>query len=431
LYKQVLYSSLILILFRGGLSYCTMGASASFKELSRVIGQYESDGGRIQRIEAETPDRESETGLAVTLDVPISLCSGEESGVEASLEAATITDDGGLQIEFAPSMLPELDDYVPEDASIIRNDARVTDDGTVVATFTLTFDAETGHPCSEVTSAHSVDSQTNSSSVTTEDDEKTGDETEPSNANTATTTSTETTNSVHDISEHEDTSTANGESTDNSTDVEKKLDAARNDDLPPYEDGEYLQSLYDSFDTFAEMAEHIDMDVSSETVRRYMTEAGIHEPSSYETADEAAANDSVTNDSSEREDTSDTVDETDEQTSKESPEGAQSSTGLESEQDPEVEEDDPIESVSNTQLAADGLGLPDDLTIEELADALESSMTLYDVQRQLDLSRERTQKLLEQLDLIDLVMQRISHSPDQQVTREKIANRIRSSAISG
>lgn len=390
-----------------------MGASASFKELSQIIGQYESDGGRIQHVEAKMPDQDSETGLTATLDVPVSLCPGEESEITASPQAATVTDDGGIRVEFSPSMLPGLDEYVPEDASIVRDDARVTDDGTVVATFTLTFESESQR--SEAVTDPSVDARSRSAPLSAESGD---DDTEPADTSTATVARGEAVEDAESAGEPEDTQAANEESTSDQSEVEKKLDAARNEDLPPYEDDEYLQCLYDSFDTFAQMAEHIEMDVSSETVRRYMTEAGIHQPTSYETADEAEADDCTDDNGGATESDSDAVDGPDEKES-------------EPERDPaaEEEDDDPIESVSNTQLAADGIGLPDGLTIEELADAIESSMTLYDVQRQLDLGRERTQELLKQLNLIDLVVQRISHNPDQRVTREEIARRIHSSAI--
>jgi hypothetical protein len=402
-----------------------MGASASFKELSQVIGQYESDGGRIQHVEAEMPDRDSETGLTVTLDVPISLCPGEESGVAASPQAATMTDDGGIRVEFSRSMLPGLDEYVPEDASIVRDDAHVTNDGTIVATFTLTFKSENRE--SDAATGHSVDSRSRSAPLSTASG---GDGTKSSEVSTTTGAHGEAIDDADSISELEDTQGANEESTSDQTEIEEELDDARTEDLPPYEDDEYLQCLYDSFDTFAQMAEHIEMDVSSETVRRYMTEAGIHEPTSYETTGEAEADDCTADDGETAENAGGTVDEPHEQMTVEQCADAQSSSESESEWDSAPkEEDDPIKGVSNTQLAADGIGLPDGLTIEELADAVESSMTLYDVQRQLDLGRERTQELLKQLNLVDLVVQRISHNPDERVTRKEIARRIHSSTI--
>lgn len=409
-----------------------MGVSTSFKELSQVIGRYESDGGRIRRIEAEMPDRESESGLTVTLDVPLTLCSGEQSGTEASPQAATITDDGGVQIEFTPSMLPEVDEYVPEDVSTIKKDARVTDDGTVVATLTLTFETAGEHRRSESAAPHDTSSRSRPTADTTESDEAVDDDPEPADTSTATVARGQAVDGSDSTDEHEDAQAVTEEPASDQNEVVEKLDAARSADLPPYEDDEYLQCLYDSFDTFAEMAEHIEMDVASETVRRYMTEADIHQPMSYATADETETADCTADGSVAAADTGNTVDKTDERTAEtECSEGSQSSSGSTSEGDLAAEEDDPIESVSNTQLAADGLGLPDGLTIEAVASAIQSSMTLYDVQRQLELDRDRTQELLKQLDLIDLTMRRISHNPDQEVTREEIASRIHSSAISG
>ncbi|ELY62906.1 prolipoprotein diacylglyceryl transferase [Natrinema versiforme] len=415
-----------------------MGVSTSFKELSHVVNRYESDGGRVRRIEAEMPTQESESGLTATLDVPLSLCSGEKSGTETSPQTATITDDGGVQIEFSGSMLPEIDEYVPEGVSTTKKDARVTDDGTVVATLTLTFEVEEEHQRSEAAASQDRNSQSRPPADTTESDEAIDDDQEPVDASTATVARGEAVDGSDGIDEHEDAQATTVESASGQDEVAEKLDAARSADLPPYEDDDYLQCLYDSFDTFAEMAEHIEMDVASETVRRYMTEAGIHQPMSYATADETEAADETGTDDCTADgsvaaaDSDDTVDETDESAAEtECPEDSQSTSESTAEQDLAPDEDDPIENVSNTQLAADGLGLPDGLTIEEVVSAIESSMTLYDVQRQLDLNRDRTQKLLKQLDLIDLAMHRLSHDPDREITREEIASRIHSSAISG
>mgnify|MGYP006914302652 FL=1 len=60
--------------------------------------------------------------------------------------------------------------------------------------------------------------------------------------------------------------------------VDAALAAVRSPELRPYDDIPYLEELYDRCDTFAEMSERIEMDVSGETVRRYMIQAGIHEP---------------------------------------------------------------------------------------------------------------------------------------------------------
>ena len=60
--------------------------------------------------------------------------------------------------------------------------------------------------------------------------------------------------------------------------IDAELAAARDGNIPPYKDTDYLQHLYDSCESFREMSERIDVDVSSSTVRRYMIDVGIHSP---------------------------------------------------------------------------------------------------------------------------------------------------------
>lgn len=140
------------------------------------------------------------------------------------------------------------------------------------------------------------------------------------------------------------------------------------------------------------MTENIEMDVASETVRRYMTEAGIHKPSSYNTTDETDGDDEEATDVAST-DSHDGSDKTDARTVAEDVNDDDGTAGGSTAQEaPDVEPEDPIKSVSNKPLVADGIGLPDDIEIEELVDAMESSMTLHQMQRQLGLSREWTRK---------------------------------------
>ncbi|RLM87925.1 hypothetical protein D3D02_13370 [Halobellus sp. Atlit-38R] len=67
-------------------------------------------------------------------------------------------------------------------------------------------------------------------------------------------------------------------SDDEQSDIEAELAAVRDCAIPPYKDTDYLQHLYDSCESFREMSERIDVDVSSSTVRRYMIDVGIHSP---------------------------------------------------------------------------------------------------------------------------------------------------------
>jgi hypothetical protein len=171
--------------------------------------------------------------------------------------------------------------------------------------------------------------------------------------------------------------------------------AVRDESLPPYEDTAYLEWLYESCDTFAEMSRQIEMDVSAETVRRYTIEAGVHDPTSYETS------------------------------AHEEP-GATADVDTETDVAPEA--DDPIEGIPDEQLLTDGLGLPAHLTIEDVADAVVNSMTVYEVHRQLGLEQERTRKLLKRLHLIDLVLHQMNGEPERDTTYEEVAARIRQCA---
>lgn len=388
-----------------------MGASDLIKRLSEIIDRCESDGRTIRRVEAEPFNRESCDESHATIDVSVSLCSTEETSDDVSPRTASIQDDGGLQVTAAPSSLPEMSQYIPEDVSADREGARIGEDGSVLVTYTLAMGAGSETPATSTADINQAESesqtvhQTCSGSVTANSTDCESPATDDAE------TDTQSLN-------HRAAALAHEEQTRNRNETQRKLEAVRNEDLPPYEDTEYLQCLYESFDTFTEMSEELERDVASETVRRYMIDAGVHEPSTYDTETEAEDQSSH---GEETETNTDGASEADADPTGDDTESDSTTDGT-------VKMDDPIDNVSNKQIVADGIGLPDDLTIEELADTIQASMTLYDVQRQLDLSRDCAQELLEQLNLIDLVMRRVADNPEKQVSREKIAERIRSSA---
>ncbi len=383
-----------------------MGVNGPMERLSGIIARCESDGRSIRRVEAEPFDRETWDELQITIDVSVSLCTTEGTSDNISPRTVSIQDDGGLQVSVAPSVLPEMSQYLPEDVSANRESARIGEDGSVLMTYTLTMGAG-----SETLATSTADIQ-QSESQSIQETSSDPDTADSADCESSATNDAETDTQSHN---HRAAALAHEEETCSRKEIQRKLKAARSEDLPPYEDTEYLQCLYESFDTFAKMGEELKMDVASETVRRYMIDAGVHEPSTYNTEtdveDQSADEEETNSDGSSGADFDPTDDDTE----------------SDSTRDGTVEAEDPIDTVSNKQIVADGIGLPDDLTIEELADAIQSSMTLYDVQRQLDLSRDRAQELLKQLNLIDFVMQRVADNPEKQVSREKIAERIRSS----
>jgi hypothetical protein len=190
------------------------------------------------------------------------------------------------------------------------------------------------------------------------------------------------------------------------------LAAARDDSVPPYEDTPYLRRLYESCDTFEEMSQRIEMDVSDETVRRYMIEAGVHSPTSYETG--AAAAESADS----------------EEPADRSPSAARDISAADG-GDERVEDDARADPLPDDQLVADGIGFPDRLTLHDVVDAVVDARTVHEVGRELGLDHDRTRRLLRQLNVLDLVLRRVSDDPKRETSVEDVAARIRQCAPDG
>ncbi|ELY55702.1 hypothetical protein C492_15546 [Natronococcus jeotgali DSM 18795] len=334
--------------------------------LSQITDRYESDGGSVREVDATVSGRHD--GPSATIDVVVPP-RGSGPRTDAAPEAARLEDDGTLRLEFPASALPAMEEYAPDGVAVAADGVRVTDDGDVVATFAVGF----------------------------EDGAPTASETVPSSG-------LATADAGSEVGSEADSET------DLDPEVARALESARDEDLPPYEDVAYLEELYESFDTFAEMAAVLEMDVAVETVRRYMIDAGVHDPVSYD-VDAADERTDATATGTDR----------------------PSASAGDPESDPSREPDeaaDPIERLSTERLAADGLGLPEGVDLEDLIEAVESAMTLRDVCRRLELEREPARELLAQLDLLDLVVRRVyaSSEPEAGPSRETIAERIRGSA---
>ncbi|MES3517723.1 MAG: hypothetical protein PPP58_08680 [Natronomonas sp.] len=345
-----------------------MSLGGALDTLSRIVEEYESTDRSIREVDATLSPADSTNRLEATVDVPLRLCEADPP----TPTTADVRSDGRLQVAFSSSILPEFGSETPENVSVSREDVRVTD-GEIVVTFRLDIESP------EETDSGTDDRPPRVAPSESDASEDRTDRLEPAEPISASDTDT----------------SANGSADANEADAD--LRAIRDEDLRPYDDTEYLQALYDRCETFAEMRDRFEIDVSSETVRRYMIEAGVHEANSYDTQRGSDAA----------------------ETQSENTKRANSNARVES---------DPLEAMQEDQLMADGIGLPDGLTIEELADAVENAMTLYQVQRRLELDRTQTQEILEGLNLIDLVMTRVSNAPETTVSREEIADRIRRSA---
>jgi hypothetical protein len=355
-----------------------MDLQASFGVLSEVIEQYESRGRSVRNVEATAVD--SGERLRSTLSVPLCLCApADDESTATTPAAATLTEDG-LQVDFdveAPT-LPETDAAT---VTVTDRSVRVDDANEVVLTVDLVVEpAETDSgPAITGTLADSDPGPDGDAAAGSADLPSDADDTAPADSAVA----------------------ADGESIAAADADPDGLAAVRDESVPPYEDEPYLRRLYEVCDTFDEMRREIPMDVSAETVRRYMIEAGVHDPTTYDTASERDGDDAAA-------------------------EAGRETTTADGEAAV-----DPLATVPDEQLLADGIGLPAELSIEDVADAVVEAGTMYEVRERLDLDPRQTRELLQQLDLIDLVMRRIGDDTPREVTHETVADRLRECARPG
>ncbi len=374
-------------------SHKLMGLRDSFDVLSETIERCESRGRPVRSVETTT-DPATGDRLQVSMELSVSLSAANGSaGPDGSTtdpgitpDGASLTDEGTLSVEFAaPDLLPAP---AREAVGVEDRAVRVVD-GELVATVEFAIDPDAGPVRDGGTSAgaetrtakarESADSGGPDGGDADADEEADGGAGEPK-----------------------------GEAGD---DVADRLAAARSEDLAPYEDTAYLRVLYDCCDTFAEMSERIPMDVAAETVRRYMIEAGVHDPTSYDTAaDDETAGDGAGDDGDIGDDGS--IDGGEESGPERVGADVGSATGS--------------GGAADEQLIADGLGLPEGLGVRDVVDAATASTTVYQAGRRLDLGQGRTRRLFRRLNVLDLLLHRVDR--DGEVTRDEVVRRIRQCA---
>ena len=362
-----------------------------FETLARVIEHLDDDGRSVRRTEA------AGSGEDGSLRATVEVSAGTVTGDGPDLEPTGAAVDDGLAVTFRAPTFPDpgaaLSPAYPS-VSVAATDVGVDGDG-VVVTLSVTIGDADGSDAVDDAGAEDVASASafgrRSADVRDGTDARTDAEAAPSGTGDDTTGRASA-----------DSAPSGADATDESDAAEPVLAAVRDESVPAYDDTPYLRRLYETCDTFAEMSDRIEMDVSAETVRRYTTEAGVHSPTSYGTADEAS-------DSAEGADTGGDVGESG---------GAAGS-------DPDPEES---AALPDEQLVADGIGLPEALTLHDVVDAVVDARTVHEVQRALGLEYDRTRQLLTQLNVLDLVMGRVSGDAGPAVTVDVVADRIRQCA---
>ena len=321
----------------------------AFDVLSDIVDTCESHGGSVQSVEATMG-----ADVTVRLVVDHELAAGTNEVFTP--ETATLTEEGELCVRF---QAPSLETLLPSEAPITPGGTEtvaVTDEGALRCTHEFTLDSERS------------------------DTDEAASEPAPTESVARNPTETEAT-------DPEATESATGaEST-----LQSELDAARDESLPPYEDTSYLRTLYESCETFEEMSRLIEMDIVAETVRRYMVDAGVHTPDSYESkvADDVDGDGRLAAD-----DSADAA--------------------------PEPSAGPPADE----QLVADGIGLPDGVGVTDLVDAVVEAATVYEVDRDLGLGQGQTRELLRRLGLLDQVTGRVADDHPGP-GRDEVVRRIR------
>lgn len=186
---------------------------------------------------------------------------------------------------------------------------------------------------------------------------------------------------------------------------------------PAYKDPDTLEAVYEKYDSFTEMTEALGVDVTSETVRRYMIQFDIHDPTGSSPTDGDSTPESPSESGSEDEsvstravERSESAEETEsqsedtEETDDSADPGGLSVAEVFTTADREAEEELPI---------ADGFGLPKELTINELTEIVETSRTVSEAKRSLGIDYDHTRRLLEESGLLELVTGRLTADQDE------------------
>jgi len=225
---------------------------------------------------------------------------------------------------------------------------------------------------------------------------------------------------------------ANGESPDDTAGTaadEAGTVGSRDSDVPPFEDPDLLADVYDANDTFAEMAEALDMGVTAETVRRYMIDFDIHEPDTYQTGGDGSRN----GDGSRSRNGSESESETGSRSGNGSGTGTGRGDASGNGTGPDDGSDAGVAAAAGEQpvVLSDGIGLPEDVTVDAFIETVQRSNTIYEVKQDIDVERTDALEMLQDLNLLDLVVGRLATETERDITREDVVERLRAASDEG
>lgn len=301
-----------------------MTLSHGFRHLANVLETLENDGLDVLDVAAADDDRTDRLTIDMTVTVPInppdepSHTTPSDSGTE---QGPTTSDDGaGRQMGTAGDVREHVIDRqsVSGDVSDGESPAATATDGPVDGLETESTDAH-----ADADDADVVACPVDACDSTFEND--------------------------HGMKIHR-------------TKIHGNQTADTRDDAATYRDPDRLREVYDECNSFTEMKEALDTDVSAQTVRRQMIAHDIYVPGES---------------------------------------GSGSPAG-----DPEREAGDDDATMHEAEL--DAIELPEGVTVADLKSGVSAAQTLYDVQRCFDLDRSEAIELLERYDLLNIVHGRVS-----------------------
>lgn len=310
-----------------------MGGSKVLHQLASVAEQFEAAGHKVTELRPHGSNLLSDDGL--TADLTISgplLAEGE----------------GTADIDFAVT------------------DTSLDDDGTLSIDVTIGIDGTSpGTPAEENTERTGLEAELTDGGAIVG----------PERA------SSETANQSNRDASHQSVSLSDAvpDSPSNREPVSVSDGSAQSEESA-YKDPDRLADVYDPDLTFDEMTDRLDVDVTPQTVRRYMIKYGVHNTDS--TGTDPADDDGSCSDSDYRD-----ADET-------------------------------------AAAIAETVDLPRTLTTADITDAVCTARTLYEVHNELGIDRGQAQRLLSELNLLELVHGRLTTASTQSKSREEVQSRI-------
>jgi len=332
----------------------------------------------VERVDlTEVPS--SGSGVAADIELEFSTCPSDTGEMGISFVGTSVGDDGGIQLTFEPAdpILERLDGVDLE-----FSDATFDSDGTVSVTLTASTTIADGTPTDDGQATDETTAVDRVATTSKLDDDVSGPVEQPG---------------ADGSTENADGRTGGAPDGLDRTETADEEHGSGAGDVPPFRNPELLRDIYVSCDTFDEMRDALPMDITAETVRRYMISHGIHEPSTYDTT---------------AEDNSEVG----------SPETAE---------DPETELLEADDDVEMPDAIADGIGLPEDVSVEALIDTVQWANTLYEVQTEFGIDRDEALSMLRQTGLFHHVVGRLSKKEKREASREMVIESLRQQTSSG